>query len=212
MPIANDVNRETLAAITHGFTGADLAALCREAAMASLHRYLPFLAPGADPVPYSTLMAIEVTMADFTVALGEVEPSGLREFSVEVPNVRWEDVGGLSEIKAALQEAIAWPLSEPALFERAGVRPPRGILLYGPPGNGKTLIVRALASQSNLNFISVKGPELLSKYVQESRNGRCGSYSRARARSRPASCFSMRWMPWCRNVVCRTARRSLIGS
>jgi transitional endoplasmic reticulum ATPase len=180
MPIANDVDRGALAAITHGFTGADLAALCREAAMASLHRYLPVLAPGADPVPYDTLMAIEVTMADFTVALGEVEPSGLREFSVEVPNVRWEDVGGLSEIKAALQEAIAWPLSEPALFERAGVRPPRGILLYGPPGNGKTLIVRALASQSNLNFISVKGPELLSKYVGESERSVRELFARAR--------------------------------
>jgi transitional endoplasmic reticulum ATPase len=180
MPVSEDVDRGALAGVTHGFTGADLAALCREAAMASLHRHLPLLAPGADPVPYDTLMAMEVTMADFTVALGEVEPSGLRELSVEVPNVRWEDVGGLGEIKTALQEAIAWPLSQPAVFECAGVRPPRGILLYGPPGNGKTLIVKALASQSNINFISVKGPELLSKYVGESERSVRELFARAR--------------------------------
>jgi transitional endoplasmic reticulum ATPase len=104
----------------------------------------------------------------------------LRELSVEVPNVRWEDVGGLGGIKTALQEAIAWPLSQPAVFERAGVRPPRGILLYGPPGNGKTLIVKALASQSNINFISVKGPELLSKYVGESERSVRELFVRAR--------------------------------
>jgi transitional endoplasmic reticulum ATPase len=180
MPIALDVDRAALAAVTHGFTGADLAALCREAAMASLHRHLPVLAAGTGPVPYDTLMAMEVTMADFTAALGEVEPSALRELSVEVPNVRWEDVGGLEEIKAALREAIAWPLSHPALFEQAGVRPPRGILLYGPPGNGKTLMVKALATQSNLNFISVKGPELLSKYVGESERSVRELFARAR--------------------------------
>jgi transitional endoplasmic reticulum ATPase len=180
MPVASDVEGEALAEVTHGFTGADIAALCREAAMASLHRHLPILAPGAGPVPYEMLMAMEVTMADFTTALGEVEPSGLREFSVEVPNVRWNDVGGLEDIKAALQEAISWPLAQPALFDRAGVRPPRGILLYGPPGNGKTLIVKALASQSNLNFISVKGPELLSKYVGESERSVRELFSRAR--------------------------------
>jgi transitional endoplasmic reticulum ATPase len=180
MPIASDVDRESLAEVTHGFTGADLAALCREAAMASLHRHLPVIAPGSAPVPYETLMAMEVTMADFTEALGEVEPSGLRELAVEVPNVRWEDVGGLESIKIALQEAIAWPLSNPGLFERAGVRPPRGILLYGPPGNGKTLMVKALASQSNLNFISVKGPELLSKYIGESERSVRELFARAR--------------------------------
>lgn len=180
MPVAQDVERETLADVTHGFTGADLAALCREAAMASLHRHLPALAPGAAPVPYDTLMAMEVTMADFSAALGEVEPSGLRELSVEVPNVRWEEVGGLETVKTALQETIAWPLAQPGLFERAGVRPPRGILLYGPPGNGKTLIVKALASQGNLNFISIKGPELLSKYVGESERAVRELFARAR--------------------------------
>jgi transitional endoplasmic reticulum ATPase len=131
-------------------------------------------------VPFDILMAMEVTMADFTAALGEVEPSALRELSVEVPNVRWDDVGGLDDIKAALQEAIVWPLSQPALFEHAGVRPPRGIMLYGPPGNGKTLMVKALASQSNLNFISVKGPELLSKYVGESERSVRELFARAR--------------------------------
>jgi transitional endoplasmic reticulum ATPase len=180
MPVADDVDRAALAEATHGFTGADLAALCREAAMASLHRHLPVLTPGAGPVPYETLMAMEVSMADFTAALGEVEPSGLRELAVEVPNVRWEDVGGLDAIKAALREAIAWPLSQPALFERAGLKPPRGILLYGPPGNGKTLMVKALASQGNLNFISIKGPELLSKYVGESERAVRELFTRAR--------------------------------
>jgi transitional endoplasmic reticulum ATPase len=180
MPVAQDVDRAALAEVTHGFTGADLAALCREAAMASLQRQLPVLAPGAGPVPHDTLVAMEVTMADFTAALGEVEPSGLRELAVEVPNVRWDDVGGLEEIKAALQEAISWPLEQPGLFEQAGLRPPRGILLYGPPGNGKTLIVKALASQSNLNFISIKGPELLSKYVGESERAVRELFVRAR--------------------------------
>ncbi len=119
-------------------------------------------------------------MADFTSALAEVEPSGLREVAVEVPNVRWDEVGGLDDIKAALREAIAWPMSQPRLFQHVGLRPPHGILLYGPPGNGKTLVVKALASQSNLNFISVKGPELLSKYVGESERGVRELFARAR--------------------------------
>ena len=118
--------------------------------------------------------------SDFREALSEVAPSGLREVAVEVPNVRWDEVGGLEPIKAALQEAIAWPLSQPLLFEKIGLQPPRGILLYGPPGNGKTLLVKALASQSNLNFISIKGPELLSKYVGESEQGVRELFARAR--------------------------------
>ncbi len=125
-------------------------------------------------------MTLEVAMADFSEALTEVEPSGLREFAVEVPNVRWEEVGGLQPVKAALKEAIEWPLAHPLLFERLGLQPPHGILLYGPPGNGKTLVVKALASQSNLNFISVKGPELLSKYVGESERGLRELFARAR--------------------------------
>lgn len=180
MPLAEGVDLADLAATTHGFTGADLNALCREAAMAALRRQLPELALGSGPVSYEALMAMEVKMSDFREALSEVAPSGLREVSVEVPNVRWEDVGGLDPIKATLREAIAWPLSQPLLFEQFGLQPPRGILLYGPPGNGKTLLVKALASQSNLNFISVKGPELLSKYVGESEQGVRELFARAR--------------------------------
>ncbi len=180
MPLGEGVDLADLAATTHGFTGADLNALCREAAMAALRRQLPELSLGAGPVPYEALMAMEVKMLDFREALSEVAPSGLREVSVEVPNVRWDDVGGLEPIKTALREAIAWPLSQPALFEKIGLAPPRGILLYGPPGNGKTLLVKALASQSNINFISIKGPELLSKYIGESEQGVRELFARAR--------------------------------
>ena len=125
-------------------------------------------------------MTMEVKMSDFVEALTEVSPSGLREVEVEVPNVRWEDVGGLDSIKATLRETITWPLSQPLAFEKIGLQPPRGILLYGPPGNGKTLLVKALASQSNLNFISVKGPELLSKYIGKSEQGVRELFARAR--------------------------------
>ncbi len=180
MPLAGDVDLGELADTTHGFTGADLNALCTEAAMAALRRQLPGLERGSAAISPETLMAMEVTMPDFTDALAEVEPSGLREVAVEVPNVRWDEVGGLEDVKAALREAIAWPMSQPRLFQHVGLRPPHGILLYGPPGNGKTLVVKALASQSNLNFISVKGPELLSKYVGESERGVRELFARAR--------------------------------
>lgn len=180
MPLAGDVDLGELADTTHGFTGADLNALCTEAAMAALRRQLPGLQWGSASISPETLMAMEVGMADFSDALGEVEPSGLREVAVEVPNVRWDEVGGLDAVKTALEEAIAWPMRQPQLFQHVGLRPPRGILLYGPPGNGKTLVVKALASQSNLNFISVKGPELLSKYVGESERGVRELFARAR--------------------------------
>ncbi|WP_246720566.1 CDC48 family AAA ATPase [Methylocystis sp. H4A] len=180
MPLAEGIDLADLAETTHGFTGADLNALCREAAMAALRRQLPELSLDSGPVPYEALMAMDVKMSDFTEGLSEVTPSGLREVSVEVPNVRWEDVGGLEPIKATLREAIAWPLSQPLLFEKIGLQPPRGILLYGPPGNGKTLLVKALSTQSNLNFISIKGPELLSKYVGESEQGVRELFTRAR--------------------------------
>ena len=180
MPLAGDVDLGDLADTTHGFTGADLGALCTEAAMAALRRHLPGLQFGSTAISTEVLMAMEVGMTDFTDALAEVEPSGLREVAVEVPNVRWDEVGGLEAIKTALQECIAWPMSQPQLFQHVGLRPPHGILLYGPPGNGKTLVVKALASQSNLNFISVKGPELLSKYVGESERGVRELFARAR--------------------------------
>lgn len=180
MPLGIDIDLSDLAATTHGFTGADLNALCREAAMAALRRQLPALTLGDSPMGYDALMTLEVIMADFAEAMSEVSPSGLREVAVETPNVEWQDVGGLDSIKEALKEAIAWPVSQPHLFEAIGLEPPRGILLYGPPGNGKTLIAKALASQSNLNFISVKGPELLSKYIGESELAVRELFARAR--------------------------------
>jgi transitional endoplasmic reticulum ATPase len=180
MPLAEDIDVTHLASVTHGFTGADLNALCREAAMAALRRQLPGMNLDSGPISYEALGSLDVSMADFKEALSEVSPSGLREVAVEVPNVRWDEVGGLDSIKVALKEAIAWPLSQPVLFEQIGLQPPRGILLYGPPGNGKTLLIKALASQSNLNFISIKGPELLSKYVGESEQGVRELFARAR--------------------------------
>jgi transitional endoplasmic reticulum ATPase len=180
MPLAADVDRDKLAEAAHGFTGADLAALCREAAMASLRRHLPRLLPSTGRLSYEVLAEIEVTMADFREALTEITPSALREFAIDVPQIGWDAVVGLDEVKQALEEAIAWPLREPALFARLRLDRPHGILLYGPPGNGKTLIVRALASRSHLNFIPVKGPQLLSKYVGESERAVRELFARAR--------------------------------
>ena len=171
MPLASNVNIEKLSQITHGFVGADMEALCREAAMTTIRKIFPSLDLQLDEIPYETLTSLEVTMEDFMEALKDVEPSALREVFVEIPNVNWTDVGGLEEIKSALKEAVEWPLAHPELFEHIGTRPPKGILICGPPGTGKTLAAKALAAESEVNFISVKGPELMSKWVGESEKG-----------------------------------------
>jgi transitional endoplasmic reticulum ATPase len=171
MPLAADVDTSRLAEITHGFVGADLQALCREAAMICLRRILPEIDFALARIPYEQLAKLEVAMDDFIEALREVEPSALREVFVEVPNVRWDEVGGLAEVKKRLIEAVEWPLQHAALFSAAGIHPPKGILLTGPPGCGKTLLARAIATESKVNFISVKGPALLSKFVGESERG-----------------------------------------
>jgi len=168
MPLAEDVSREKLAEITHGFVGADLEALAREAAMSALRKILPKIDFEMAEIPYETLMKLEVTMDNFLDAMKEVEPSAIREVFVEVPDVKWSDVGGLEDIKEELKEAVEWPLKYSDLFKKAGTNPPKGILLYGVPGTGKTLLGKAIATESGVNFISVKGPSLVSKYVGES--------------------------------------------
>jgi transitional endoplasmic reticulum ATPase len=171
MPLAADVGMRHLAEITHGFVGADLEALCREAAMICLRRIMPDIDFALARIPYEQLAKLEVGKEDFLDALREVEPSATREVFVEVPDVRWEDVGGLDQVKQRLIEAVEWPLQYAELFTQAGIRPPKGILLSGPPGCGKTLLAKAIANESQVNFISVKGPALLSKYVGESERG-----------------------------------------
>ena len=167
MPLAKDVNIDELADVTHGFVGADLAALAREAAMSALRRYLPKIDLDK-PIPTEILKEMMVKMDDFKEALKSVEPSALREVMVEIPRVKWEDVGGLHEVKQRLIEAAEWPLKNPKVFKRIGIRPPKGILLYGPPGTGKTLLAKAVATESQANFLSIKGPEIFSKWVGES--------------------------------------------
>jgi len=168
MPLADDVDQGRLADITHGFVGADLEALCREAAMICLRRLMPDIDYGLATIPYEQLAKLEVHMDDFLWALREVEASAIREVFVEVPDVRWEDVGGLELVKERLKEAVEWPLKYAHLYKKAGVRPPKGLLLTGPPGCGKTLVAKAVANESQVNFISVKGPALMSKFVGES--------------------------------------------
>jgi transitional endoplasmic reticulum ATPase len=160
MPLES-VKPENIAEITHGFVGADLAALCREAAMNALRRYLPRINLEEDEIPPEVLEDLRVTNDDFIEALREIQPTAMREVTIEVPNVRWTDVGGLEIIKHKLQQAVQWPLQHPESFTRMGVEPPRGVLLYGPPGCGKTMLARAVATESEANFISIKGPEVL---------------------------------------------------
>ncbi|MDI9642370.1 MAG: CDC48 family AAA ATPase [Archaeoglobaceae archaeon] len=167
MPLAEDVNIEEFAELTNGFVGADLEALCKEAAMHALRRVLPEIDIEKE-IPTEIIENLKVTRDDFMSALKNVEPSAMREVLVEIPKVKWEDIGGLEKAKQELKEAVEWPLKYPEVFRTTNIKPPKGILLYGPPGTGKTLLAKAVANESNANFISVKGPELLSKWVGES--------------------------------------------
>lgn len=171
MPLSKDVDLEKLASLSHGFVGADLHALAKEAAMRSLRKVLPEIDLATESIPSETLKKIVVTMQDFLEVIKEMEPSALREVFVEVPDVKWDDIGGLTAIKQELQEAVEWPLKYQGLFNHTDATPPKGVLLYGPPGTGKTLIAKAAANESEANFISIKGPELLSKWVGESEKG-----------------------------------------
>ncbi len=168
MPLAEDVDLKKLADVTHGFVGADLEALAKEAAIRALRRILPEINLEAENIPVEVLNKIIVKMSDFQEALKEVEPSAMREVLVEVPDIKWGDIGGLEGVKEELREAIEWPLKYPELFAQMNAVPPKGLLLYGPPGTGKTLLAKAAANESEANFISVKGPELLNKFVGES--------------------------------------------
>ncbi len=180
MPL-KDVKLDELADVTYGFVGADLSALAKEAAMIVLRRVLPDLKlEKEEAIPEELLQQLRITQKDFVDALRVVRPSAMREVLVEVPNVKWEDIGGLEDVKQELKEAVEWPLKHPAAFKRLGVHPPRGVLVYGPPGTGKTMLAKAVAKESKSNFILVKGPELLSMWVGESERGIRKVFERAR--------------------------------
>ncbi|MFO7987567.1 MAG: CDC48 family AAA ATPase [Desulfatiglandaceae bacterium] len=183
MPLADDVDLLRLSEITHGFVGADLQALSREAAMATLRKIFPSIDFQLEDIPYDTLMKLQVTFDDFMEAFKEVEPSAIREVFTEVPDVKWSDVGGLKETKQVLKETIEWPLRYADLFAYAHTTPSKGIMLYGSPGTGKTLLAKAVASESDVNFISVKGPEILSKWIGESERGIREVFKKARQAS-----------------------------
>ena len=168
MPLKDDVDLNKLAKMSHGYTGADLSSLGRETAMKALRRYLPEINLEEERIPPSVLEKLEVRMEDFLNAYREITPTAMREVYIEVPTVHWSDIGGLADVKQELIEAVEWPLKTPEAFTRIGIRPPKGILLYGPPGCGKTLLARAVATESEANFITIKGPEVFSKWVGES--------------------------------------------
>jgi len=168
MPLAKDVNLVRLAEMTHGYTGADLAALVREAAMNALRRYLPKIDLNQERIPPEILDEMVVTFDDFMKAFKEIVPSGLREIYVEVPEIRWTDIGGLEDVKEELREIVEYPLKFRDAYEALGIEVPKGVLLFGPPGTGKTLLAKAVATESGANFIAVRGPEVLSKWVGES--------------------------------------------
>lgn len=180
MPLAEDVDLGHLAGITHGYVGADLEAFCREAAMICLRGIMSDIDFSRSSIPYEQLLKLEVSADDFTAALREVEPSAIREVFVEVPDVSWEEVGGLREVKESLLKAVEWPLQYSHLYKQVNITPPKGILLSGPPGCGKTLLAKAAASESQVNFISVKGPALFSKFVGESEKGIRETFRKAR--------------------------------
>ncbi|KAF6242260.1 AAA family ATPase [Nitrosopumilus sp. b1] len=183
MPLSDDVDADKVAAVSHGYVGADLEYLCKEAAMKCLRRLLPELNLEDEKIPPETLDKLIVNSEDFQKALIEVTPSGMREVFIENPDVKWEEVGGLEEVKRELQEAVEWPMKYPSLYDKLGHRMPRGILLHGPSGTGKTLLAKAVATQSEANFVSVRGPELLSKWVGESERGIREIFRRARQAS-----------------------------
>ncbi len=181
VPLAEDVNLEEIAELTHGYTGADLAALVKEAAMNALRRFRKEEKVDlSKPIPPEILKKLKVTKKDFLDAMKNVQPTLMREVLVEVPEVHWDDIGGLEDVKQQLREAVEWPLKHPEVYERMGIRPPKGILLYGPPGCGKTLLAKAVATESEANFIAVKGPEILSNLVGESERAIREIFRRAR--------------------------------
>jgi transitional endoplasmic reticulum ATPase len=188
MPLTEDVDLEKLARKSHGYTGADLSALGRETAMKALRRYLPEINLEEERIPPNVLEKMEVRMEDFLNAFREITPTAMREVYIEVPLVHWTEIGGLEEIKEDLKEAVEWPLKNPDVFTRMGIRPPKGILLYGPPGCGKTLLARAVATESEANFITIKGPEVFSKWVGESEKAIREVFRKARMAS-PAVIF-----------------------
>ncbi len=168
MPISDDFDVDWVLENSYGFVGADIAALVRESAMKALRRYLPEIDLDEDTIPPEVLEKMEVKMEDFKLAIREIEPSALREIYVEIPEIQWDEVGGLEEIKERLKESVEWPLTQSELFNHFGIKPPRGIVLFGAPGTGKTLLAKAIANEARANFISIKGPELISKWVGES--------------------------------------------
>lgn len=168
MPISDDFDVDWVLENSYGFVGADIAALVRESAMKALRRYLPEIDLDEDTIPPEVLEKMEVKMEDFKLAIREIEPSALREIYVEIPEIQWDEVGGLEEIKERLKESVEWPLTQSELFNHFGIKPPRGIVLFGAPGTGKTLLAKAIANEAKANFISIKGPELISKWVGES--------------------------------------------
>ena len=180
MPLESDVNQEKIAAVTHGFVGADMEYLCKEAAMRCLRRLLPELSLEDEKIPPETLDKLVITMNDFEMAIKDVMPSAMREVYLEIPDVKWTDIGGLEDVKLELQEAIEWPLRYPDLYKAINHTLTKGILLHGPSGTGKTLLAKAVATESETNFISVKGPELISKWVGESERGIREIFRRAR--------------------------------